>query len=488
MSEASPGIDYPAAMTLNEPGELTVRVGGYVGGFLGKGLALGGGVIVAEYLRRRVAGSREHRYEARERRPYREFEKKVLIAGGGFGGYTAARTLCKSLGDRDDVGVMVISRDNFFTFWPMLAGVISSDVETRNVAQPLRRSLISHGASFRRAELESVDPERGVVRASGVEIPYDHLVLALGGEPSYFGIPGVRDNCISMNSIETAERIRNRVIERYEQVILARGEVPEGTLTFVVIGGGATGVETAAELHGLVHDVLPPDYPNIDPDSVRIVLVDRGEQVLKELDPSLRRAARKKLDDMNVEVLNNVKASEVTADRAILDEGWEIPSRNVIWTAGARASETVDRLDLPADELKGLTVDAYMRVEGHENIWGIGDCAANVDGEGEAIPPNAQAAQQGGEAVARNVLAAIDGGPLSEFEYRSMGQLVELGSRFAVNDVMGFRFSGFLASLFWRATYLFKLKSPQSRFRIATDWMLDLVHHPAVTQIRGRGS
>lgn len=461
---------------------------GYVNGLLGKCLALGAGLAAAELLRRSVAGSTEPRYEPWERSPYREFDKRVLIAGGGFGGYTAARALCKSLGDRDDVGVMVISRDNFFTFWPMLAGVISSDLETRNVAQPLRRSLISHGASFRRAELESIDPERRVVSASGVEIPYDHLVLALGGEPSYFGIPGVRDNCISMTSIETAEQIRNRVIERYEEIILRRGDVPEGELTFVVIGGGATGAETAAELHGLVYDVLPPDYPNIDPHSVRIVLVDRNDEVLKELDPSLRRTARKKLAAMRIEILNNVKASEVTADRVVLGDGQEILSENVIWTAGARASETVDSLGLPADERKGLTVDAYMRVAGHENVWGIGDCAANVDGEGNAIPPNAQAASQGGEAVARNVLAALDGRPLEPFEYRSMGQLVELGSRFAVNDVMGFKFSGFAASLFWRATYLFKLKSPQNRFRIATDWLLDLVHDPSVTQIRGRGS
>ena len=458
-------------------------------GNLKNGLALlGAGLVAAEYLRRKVSGPEAPRYEPWEKRPYREFEKKVLIVGGGFGGYTAARTLCRRLGDREDVGVMVISRDNFFTFWPMLAGVISGDVATRNVAQPLRRSLISHGASFRRAELESVDPERRVVSASGVEIPYEHLILALGGEPSYFGIPGVWENCISMTGIETAERIRNRVIERYEEVILARGDVPEGKLTFVVIGGGATGVETAAELHGLVHDVLPPDYPNIAPDSVRIVLVDRNEEVLKELDPSLRRAARKKLADMRVEIISNVKADEVAADRAILGDGREIMSENVIWTAGARASETVDSLGLPADDRKGLTVDARMRVSGHENIWGIGDCAANVDSGGNAVPPNAQAAQQGGEAVAKNVLAALDGHPLSEFEYRSVGQLVELGSRFAVNDVMGVKFSGLLASLFWRATYLFKLKSPQSRFRIAADWMLDLVYDPSVTQIRGRGS
>jgi NADH dehydrogenase len=125
-------------------------------------------------------------------------------------------------------------------------------------------------------------------------------------------------------------------------------------------------------------------------------------------------------------------------------------------------------------------------VEGYDNVWGIGDCAANIDSEGNPIPPNAQAATQGGEVVAKNVLAAINGKNLEPFDYKSLGQLVEMGSQFAVNEVMGVKFSGFIASLFWRATYLFKTESPQSRARIAADWFLDLFFRPAVTQIRGQ--
>ena len=241
------------------------------------------------------------------------------------------------------------------------------------------------------------------------------------------------------------------------------GDVPQSKLTFVVIGGGATGVETASELHNLVYDVLSPDYPNLDPRRVRIVLVDRNEQVLKELDPALQRTARKKLTDLDIEVISKVKADEITADKVILDDGQEIETENVIWTAGARASVKLEDLNLPSDERKGLEVDAYCLVEGHENVWGIGDCAANIDVEDNPIPPNAQAAVQGGYAVAKNVLATIDGKDLESFEYKSVGQLVELGSSFAVNEVMGVKFSGLIASLFWRATYLFKTESPQNR-------------------------
>lgn len=426
------------------------------------------------------------RYEPWERRPYHEFDKKVLIVGGGFAGYTAAKEVCRRAGD--DIGVMVVSKENYFTFWPMLAGIISSDVEAKNVAQPLRRALIRAGASFRRAELESVDLASKTISAGGTNIPFDHLVLALGASPAYFGIPGVEEHCISITGLGAGEEIRNRVIERYEEATLAKGDAcgdfPDSKLAFVVIGGGATGVETIAELHSLVHGSLATDYPGIDPRRVRLVLIDSNPEILKELDPALRKVARAKLAKLNIEVMNNVRAKEVRGDRVILDDGREVEAENVIWTAGARASEKLDDLAFSHDERKGLEVDEYMRVSGCESVWGIGDCAANVDADGEAVPPNAQAATQEGKAVARNILAAMDGGRLEAFEYRPVGQLVEIGSEYAVNEVMGVKFSGLAAALFWRATYLYKLESPQSRVRIALDWMLDLFLDPAITQIR----
>ncbi|MGI8649732.1 MAG: NAD(P)/FAD-dependent oxidoreductase [Rubrobacter sp.] len=449
---------------------------------LGKAALAAGAAFGAVALKRSLAP--KPRYEAWEKRPFRDFEKKVLIIGGGFGGYTAAKELCRLMAHRSDVGVMVINRENYFTFWPMLAGIISSDIESKNVAQPLRRALIRDGASFRRAELESVDPAGRTVTASGAEIPYDHLVLALGASPAYFDIPGVEEHAISIKGIAAGEEIRNRVIERYEETTLARGEVPDSKLTFVVIGGGATGVETAAELHALVHKTLAPDYPNIATRRVRIVLVDANPQVLKELDPALRKVARKKLAQLDVEVMNNVRAQEVTAGKVVLNDGTEIPAENVIWTAGARASETLVNLPFAHDARRGLKVDPFLRVHEHEAIWGIGDCSENTSSDGSLVPPNAQAAVQQGKTVARNVLAALDGGPFEAFEYRPVGQLVELGSEYAVNDVMGVKFSGLLAALFWRATYLYKLESPQSRVRIGTDWILDLFLDPAVTQIR----
>src|SRR3954452_5430281 len=382
-----------------------------MGKLLKGGLALGGTVLALGALRRAL--NPQPRYAPWEKPRYEEFEKKVLVVGGGFGGYTAAKEICEHIKDREDVGVLVVAKDNFFTFWPMVAGIVSSDIDSRNVAQPLRRALITAGASFRRATLRKVDPENNKVTFDGgVEFPYDQLVIALGGLPNFFGITGVEEHSLTMRGIEDAEHIRNRVIERFEEVSLMRGEIPESKLTFVVIGGGATGVETASELYNLVHEALEPDYPNIDPHRVRIFLLEGLDHILPELDPALRRSARTRLYNQRIEVKTGAMAEEITADCVKLKGEDDISSENVIWTAGNRPNVAIHELGLPVDEKNGIKVDKYLRVEDHPDIWAIGDCAAIPDireENGQQVPPYAQAAQQEGKLVARNILAAIDG-------------------------------------------------------------------------------
>ena len=450
-------------------------------------IALGSAAVAAGVLRRAL--NPEPRYEAWQRRPYAEFPNRVLVLGGGFGGYTAAYTLCNLTQDRDDIGVMLISKENYFTFWPMVPAIISSDIDTRNVAQPLRRALIQVGASFRRASVDGIDYERKVVTADGQKFPYDHLVLSLGAEPAFFGIPGVEEHSFKMRGVSDAEAIRNRVIERFEEATLAGGEVPESKLTFVVIGGGATGVETAAELHTLIHEALAPDYPNVNAERhVRIVLLEGGPSILRELDPALRRAAHSRLVSRRIEVMTGIRAQEVTENCVKLKDGPEIPTENVIWTAGGRPNAKVKELNLPLTQRDGVIVDRCLRVEGRPGVWALGDCAAIPAAEenGQPVPPTAQAALQEGKAIAKNILAAIDDSQdLSPFEYRPLGQMVELGSQFAVNEVMGVKFSGLLGALFWRAAYLVRLESPQSKARVAADWCLGLFFQPAVTEIRG---
>lgn len=447
------------------------------------GLALGGTTLAVAGLRRALGSGQ--RYTPWERPRYEDFDRRVLILGGGFAGYNAAKSLCELIWERSDVGVMLIDRENYLTFWPMVAGVVSSDVGPRNIAQPLRKPLIRLGASFRRAEAEGVDFERRVVRASGKEIPYDQLVVALGAQPAFFGIPGVAEHSIPVKGISEAMSLRNRVIERFEEATIEGGDVPDSRLTFAVIGAGATGVEIAANLHQLIHEILGPEYPNIDKDRFRIIILDALEHILPELDSSLRRVARSRLTSLDIEVLTETLAEEVTEEGIKLKDGGWISSENVVWTAGNRPNERLEDLNLPLDEkTNGVKVDERLRVQGRPNVWAIGDSATIPDGEGGFVPPNAQAAVQEGEHLARNVLAVIDGGEPEPFRFRSQGQLIELGSHFAVNDVFGVKFSGRLADLFWRGSYLVKLESPQNRARQALDWALELFSRPSVAQIR----
>jgi NADH dehydrogenase len=259
----------------------------------------------------------------------------------------------------------------------------------------------------------------------------------------------------------------------------------------VVIGGGATGVEVASEIHTLVHENLAPDYPNIDPHRVRIVLLEALPYILPELDPALRKAARARMVNQRIEVRTNAMAEEITEDCVKLKGGDNIATENVIWTAGNRPNLGIEADGLPIDVRTGIKVDEYLRVEGHQNVWAIGDCAAVQDvragQEGKIVPPTAQAAVQEGHVVARNILAVLDGreDDMKRFEYRPIGQLVELGSDFAVNEVMGVRFTGLIAAVFWRMAYLVRLNSPQSKVHIAADWIVGLFLRPAVTQIRG---
>jgi NADH dehydrogenase len=216
-------------------------------------------------------------------------------------------------------------------------------------------------------------------------------------------------------------------------------------------------------------------------------VIEAGQEILGELDPALRRAASMELAARGIKVITGVRATEVTAERVKLDDGREIYAENVVWTAGIRPNAKLKDLDLPLTERDGVVVDEHLRIPGRLGVWAIGDSAAIPQGDKRLAPPTAQAAVQEGRVAASNVLAAIDGREddgLEKFQYRPLGQLVELGSRFAVNEVMGVRFSGFSAALFWRAVYLSKLESPQNRARVAADWILGLLFRPAATEIR----
>jgi NADH dehydrogenase, FAD-containing subunit len=307
-------------------------------------------------------------------------------------------------------------------------------------------------------------------------LPYDHLVLALGAVPHFFGLPGCEQHAFSLKTLEDATRLRNHVLALLEQ---GDGE-PNATerrclLTFVVAGGGFAGTETVAELFDLVHGVLRY-YPGIDPGEPRFVLVHSGERILPELSPALGDYALAKLRRRGIEFRLATRVAGATADAVLLHGRESLPTRTLVWTAGSRPNPLLGQL--PGEKGRGgaLVVDATLRVQGLERVWAVGDCAQIPDPDrgGAPYPPTAQHALREGTAVADNVAATLRGEAPAPFRFRTLGTLVALGHRTAVAEIRGRRFSGLLAWLLWRGVYLAKLPGLEKKLRVAIDWSIDL--------------
>jgi NADH:ubiquinone reductase (H+-translocating) len=424
----------------------------------------------------------------RSRRPkplgvhYSDAPTKVLVVGGGFGGLTAARELARALGGSGDVGLGLLDRVNFTTFYPMVPAAVASNIEVRHAAHSIRRAIEPLGAEFFQEEVTAVDFEAREVKTTQGNFAYDYLILAPGSRTTFFGTPGAEENAIDLKGLRDALRVRNSIIDCFEEAERLRGNLPDGLLTFVFVGGGPTGVEGAAESHDLIYNVLEGDYPRVDFDRVRLILVNAGEHILQGIDPSLAHAAQRRLASQRVEILNNVKAKEVRPDAVVLSDGRTIPARTTVWAAGVEPAPLVKDLDVPKDTRGRIIVDEFLRVRSRPGVYAVGD-SVSMDYEGPPIPALAQAAEQEGAAAARNLAAEIKGEAPNAFRYRSLGQLVDLGTSSAVSDILGVRFSGLLGALVWKGVYLYELGYNQNQIRVLTDWTIDLFGRPDTSKL-----
>src|SRR5918994_6157593 len=349
---------------------------------------------------------------------YTDAAQKVLIVGGGFGGLAAARGLARTLRGTEDVGVALVDRMNYTTFWPMVPSVIPSNAEVRHVAHSLRRILKPLGVEFFQDEVVGVDFEAGQVKTAGRDYPYDYLVLAPGSRTTYFGTPGAEEYAMNVKGLGDALRVRHHVIDRFEEAEHLDDKAPEDLLTFVVVGGGPTGVEAAADMHDLIFDVLQDDYSNVDFDQVRVALVNAGDQILKGLDSSLVNAATRRLASQRIEVINSAKVEEVRPDAVVISDGRTIPTRTTVWAAGIETPPLVSELDVQKDHRGRILVDQYLRVKGRSRAYAVGDCTSLQD-DGPPVPALAQAAAQEGKRAGANLVAEIKNHTPVAFRYCS---------------------------------------------------------------------
>jgi NADH dehydrogenase len=409
---------------------------------------------------------------------------RVVILGGGFAGLETARQLECSLAADRQVAVTLISRDNFLLFTPMLAEVAVGAVAPSHVAVPLRSFL--RRVQVWQAEVGAIDLDARVVTArhatTGHEhrVPYDQLVLALGAVSSYHGVPGAAEHTLGFKTLADAAQARARVVDCFEQAALeSEAAVRRALLTFVVAGGGYTGVELAAALADFLRE-LRRYYPPLARERLHLVLAHHGPRLLEELPEAAAAYTLRLLQREGIAVRLHTAVSRVAADHVELQPGGTLPTYTVFWAAGVAPNPLVEALPLPKSPHGAVAVDRYLAVPGHAGVWALGDCAAVPNPRGGTYGPTAQNAERQAAVVAHNLLATLRGAPLRPLDYQPLGMLASLGRHRAVGRIGRWQFAGFSAWLLWRTVYLAKLPSADRRLRVGLDWLADLLLPPDI--------
>jgi len=423
--------------------------------------------------------------------------QRIVVLGGGFAGVSTAQELSKRLrregrlarGSGDGIAVTLVSRDNYFVFQPLLADIISGAIETTHVVVPLRRML--RGVEVVVGYVEGIDTSAHRVsvrrRQSGhaFNLEYDALVVALGSVTDFRAVPGMADHALGVRTLGDAFFLRNRALGMLEEAASEQdAERRDALLTFVVVGGGSTGVEVAAELEDLVTTAAGTFGSLPRP---RVLLVHSQPHVLPEFGRRLGRYATKKLARAGVELVLGRRLTQVKADRVELDDGSEIRAMTVVSTVGNAPHPLVAQLGGAHDARGWVQPDTTFAVPGLERVWALGDCAAIIDPKtGRPMPATAQHAIREGPHAARNILAVLGGRAATPFDYSQQGMLVSLGRFRGVGEVRGIKVSGLLAWFLWRTYYLLRLPSLERRLRVALDWALELFLAHDVTEISMR--
>lgn len=392
--------------------------------------------------------------------------RRVVIIGGGFGGLYAARALAGA-----PVRVTLLDRRNHHVFQPLLYQVASAALSPGDIASPIRWIVRRHpNIDVLLADVISIDAARRIVVTSEAgEIGYDFLIVATGATHAYFGHDSWRAVAPGLKTLEDALEIRRRVLLAFERAEIEQDDARRATLlTFVVIGGGPTGVELAGALAEISRQSLARDFRHFDPGSARIVLLEAGPHLLASFPPTLRDAARTDLERLGVEVRTGQAVTEVSDGRVAVG-GNIIEARTVLWAAGVAASPLGATLDVPLDRAGRVVVQPDLTIPGHPDVFVIGDLAAFKVGDGQ-LPGVAQVAIQMGRHAARNITRAIAGKPYETFVYRDLGNMATIGRASAVADFGWLRLKGWIGWLAWLFVHVLNLIGFRNRLIVLVQW------------------
>lgn len=391
----------------------------------------------------------------------------VVIIGGGFGGLKAAKSL-----KRADVRITLVDRTNHHLFQPLLYQVAMAGLSPAEIASPLRSILRKQqNTTVVLDEVLNIDTKSRSIEMSNGTLKYDYLVVATGVQNSYFGNNHWAKYAIGLKDLDEALEIRRRVLVAFEEA--EREQTPEREkqlLTFVVIGGGPTGVELAGTLSELAHYVLKRDFRSINPSSTRVILVERGERILASFPKTLSIKATEQLKHLGVEVLTGVGVTDITAEGVQLGDKF-IPSATVLWGAGVQSNSITKALGVPLDRSGRVIIETDLTIPDHEEVYVIGDAACYTHQTEQPLPGVAPVAMQQGVLAAQNILNTIEGKPREKFHYVDKGSMATIGRSAAVAYAEGLEFSGFLAWIMWLVVHIIFLIGFHNRTIVFFQWV-----------------
>jgi len=394
---------------------------------------------------------------------------RVVILGAGFGGLTTAMSLRHA-----DVDITVIDRRNYHLFQPLLYQVATAGLSPAQIAMPIRRILSRQkNVTVLMQRVEAIDTNAQLVQTTDRTIAYDYLVVATGARHAYFGREEWAETAPGLKTIGDATAIRARILSAFERAEVTEDpETRQALLTFVVVGGGPTGVELAGAIAELARKVVVRDFRHIDASSAQVMLVEAGDRLLAAFPTCLASKARRQLETLGVKVVTSASVVRCDADGVALADGREIASRCVLWAAGVMASKAAKWLSAEKDRAGRVLVDENLNLPGQTNVFVIGDTAAAMGPDGRFVPGIAPAAKQMGEHVARSIRRMVSGLPVDPFRYRHFGNLATIGRKAAVADFGRLRLSGLSAWMVWNIAHLWFLVGFRNRLVVFMDWAL----------------
>jgi NADH:quinone reductase (non-electrogenic) len=396
---------------------------------------------------------------------------RVVIAGAGFGGLTCARALRHA-----PVDVLLVDRNNYHLFTPLLYQVASALLDPGEIARPVRQLIRPLGnADFLEASITGVDFEGRHLLTDHDPISYDYLVLATGAQTDYFGNPSLAKHAMGLKELDEGLAIRNRVLSQFEESRWTKdADRRRSLLSFAVVGGGPTGVEMAGAISELIRLVLRKDYRDLDINEVRVVLIEAAPYVLGAFVPSLREAALRSLRRKGIEVMLNTKVDSVTDTSVRLADGREIDVSTIIWTAGVRASALGEASGSLLTRQARIKVDSTLQVPGHPVVFVIGDLAGASDGTA-LLPMLIPVAMQAGRHVAASIADMVEKGGARAFRYKDPGIMATIGRNSAVAQLGWVHLSGFPGWVFWLVVHLVNVVSFRSRAVVLLNWAYEYV-------------